>query len=273
MYDSLGFELGEITGNEAQKGIEYGLLKEKYVGEKYVYDGGLVEHFRIELKEAKKNDKQKSSSCWVCEKPTKTKHKHRRVYCDYCYEQKVKTDAEDKATYDKLRRKMMFERAIKMLENQEKQINIANYKEAIKVVGEYIEENPTKFHSTEEVVATMELIKNRIHTKIEIPIAGYMFDFMLPELKVLLEIDGYRHETTQERDARKDLEAVREMGDGWEVVRIPTLYIAKNIKQLVPYVREAYEYQQRIRKQNNGIMPDYYSTREKEYYSKAVKNN
>jgi Uncharacterized protein conserved in bacteria len=35
--------------------------------------------------------------------------------------------------------------------------------------------------------------KKRIHTKVQYPILNYKVDFLLPELKVALEIDGGLH--------------------------------------------------------------------------------
>ena len=108
--------------------------------------------------------------CWICGKEaTKRRnigtreylflgiqpfenHNQRR-YCDVCFEKTVRELESDKKEYVRLKKKMMFERAVDILEHQK--LNIYDYKEAIEAVKEYSEEKPDKFDSAYEMIAAI----------------------------------------------------------------------------------------------------------------------
>lgn len=272
LHDDLGNVIGDMTAKEMLDAVRYEIVSEVAVGEYYVFRNGLHEHFKRELKARRQEEKKKSSECWVCGTKLNTNITHKRPYCTQCAKDKKVKNEEEYSQYVKLRKQIMFERALVLLENQTKKIKIQDYREAIENVEEYLHNNIEKFSSKEEVATAIELVKNQIHVKIGSAIGSKTFDFQLPYKKVLLEIDGYLHEYSKSKDSQKDIEALKTLEDDWEVIRVPTKYIAKNISQLTTYIDEAYKYQQKIRKQNNGIMPDYYSDREKEYYKEAVKS-
>lgn len=272
VHSNYGGYLGEITKKELVDGLRFNLLEQGAVGEDIVFRNGLLAHFRIALKKAKKEEKDKTKvKCWDCGEDVKSDITYSRVYCDSCASKKAKAFAEKGEIYARLKKEIMLERALFLLDNQEKKTNISEYKEAIEVVKSYSEKNIEKFKSKEEMAVAIELVKNKIQTKVGAVVAGHEFDFMLPDMEVLLEVDGYLHEYSEIQDAKFDIKAVKELGAGWEVIRVPTKYIAKNISQLLVYIREAYDYQQKVRKENNGLLPDYYSNREKKYYKKVVK--
>ena len=164
----------------------------------------------------------------------------------------------------------MFGRALKILENQQKFIHIWKYEEAAKALQEYIVENYTKFESAYEMVVAMELMRSKVRTKVQPTIAGRRVDFMLDEEKVVLEVDGFYHKNSQEKDYKFDSEVIGELGQEWEVIRIPTKYIESNITMLYEAIMGLKTYRQRIRKQNNGILPDFYSDREEKALRKIL---
>lgn len=265
--DGYGFVLGSATNKEMLDGVKYGLLEEVYLGETYIYNQGLLEHFNRRLKEKRREAKQANIiHCWECGKVVPAKETHKRQYCTSCFETKSTEEAEIMEQYTKLQKQIQFERAIKILERQERKIDIREYREAIELVRAYTIKYPTKFRSKEEMATAIELVQNKVYAIVGKEVAGHKFDFMLPEYKVLLEVDGYLHDYKQREDAKFDINGLRELGNDWEVIRVPVKYIEKNISKLIDYIEEAYEYKQRLRNENSGIIPEYFSNREQLLY-------
>lgn len=195
---------------------------------------------------------------------TKPEEPWKRVYCSCCA-QKCKEEAEEtKRIYISTKTKMLLERAITFLERQK--IGIYEYEEAIKAVSEYAEEKPEKFDSSYEMIAAIILIHNRVETKLQWKVDKYTVDFCLPELKCILEIDGERHEHRHLYDSNRDIKLRQILGAEWEVVRIPTQYLEKNAKMLLPAIKALKAEKQKIRNQNGGIIPAHFSKRD---YAKA----
>ncbi len=262
--------LGFITKYRAEKAIFYGIAqRSKNINHKAIYTGCFsMDEFEYMYEECKKQNKNIKTECWECGEEVLVNSKSKRPYCKEC-EERLKIERErDTEIYSRLRAKFMLERAFKILEKQEKFIQIQDYKEAGEVIQEYIEINYSKFGSAHEMVAAMELLRNKIHIKIQPTIANRRADFMLKEEKIILEIDGYLHEHSKEDDFKFDIEVRKELGAEWEIIRIPTKYIEHNVTMLYEAVMELKAYEQKLRKQNNGLLPDYYSKREKEVWGK-----
>ena len=195
-----------------------------------------------------------------------------RKYCEACYNSIVADREKDLQEYLRLKTKIMTERAIRILERQN--LDVYEYEEAIKSVAEYAIDKPDKFMSSHEMIAAVILIYNRVETKIQFKIGKHAVDFYLPTLKAVLEVDGYMHDFQAEKDSKRDIDVRSALGGDWEVVRIPTKYIEQNAKVLVDAIVAVKEEKQKLRKQNNGILPETYSKREKTHYAKlALKEN
>lgn len=184
--------------------------------------------------------------CWICGE-TATKHRgigeregpfkdlvpfserSQRCYCEKCYDMQTAQIKADMTEYVRLKKKLMFERAVRLLERQN--LQLYDYKEAIDAVEEFFAENPDKFDSAYEVVAAIILIDNEIECKLQYKVGRYQCDFCLPAFKVLLEIDGDRH--TKERDSERDEAILQEIGYDWEIVRIKTEYLDQKADLLV----------------------------------------
>lgn len=189
------------------------------------------------------------------------KEVHQREYCECCFEKIKRELKEDKANYIKLKKKLMFERALRILEKQK--IDLYEYKDAIETVRNFSIENPNKFDSSHEMIACIILIDNEIKTSTQYKIGKYRVDFYLPELKVVLEIDGELHKNNLYRDNKRDIEIRKELGNEWEIVRIKTKYIEQNAEMLVEAIKAIKKEKQKIRKKNYGILPEWYSERNK----------
>lgn len=146
-----------------------------------------------------------------------------RCYCSDCHDRTTRQYRQDLSEYIRLKKKLMFERAVRTLERQK--LDIYDYQEAIQAVGEFAEENPDKFDSSHEMMAAIVLIKNEIHCNLQYKVGRYQCDFHLPELQVILEIDGERHKGRKKEDAERDAEIRKALGAGWQIVHIKTEYL------------------------------------------------
>ena len=184
-----------------------------------------------------------------------------RFYCEECFERVTKERGTDRLEYVKLKKKLMYERAVRMLERQD--IDLYLYKEALEAVKEFSESNLDLFDSAHEMVAAAVLINDEIHIKTQHKVAGYRVDFWIPEMKIVLEIDGIFHEHTVNRDTKRDIKIREALGRDVEIIRINTKYIEQNAKMLADAISAAREERQKIRKQNFGILPDWYNKKKK----------
>jgi very-short-patch-repair endonuclease len=208
--------------------------------------------------------------CWNCGIPIATiiNKPHARLFCPECKEEYESTKENNLKKYIKLKTEIMFERALRMLEKQF--VNMYNYIDAAEVVRNFALEHPERFGSSHEMVAAMELIRQEIKIKTQHKILNHRVDFLLPDLKVILEIDGYMHQHRKIKDSKRDIKIRNELGHDWEIVRIPTKYIEQNITALLEAIKGVYKYKQEIRSKNNGVIPDWYSDREKNHYAKLL---
>lgn len=106
------------------------------------------------------------------------------------------------------------------------------------------------YRSTEEIMVAVELLKNKARTIHQQKIGKYSVDFVLPDYKVLLEIDGkpFHNNHTLEREGIRDGSLLLSMGVGWEIIRIDTDKINKDIRKLVPSIEAILEYRKAERK-------------------------
>lgn len=163
-----------------------------------------------------------------------------RSYCARCAKEVRKEENEEHALYVKLRKRIMFRRACDLLEAQD--TDMYSYKEAIEVVGDYIEKNPDKIDSAYEALTAIILVQNRIYSKMQYKVGKYQVDFLLPEMMIVLEIDGERHKHRKNYDSERDKEIKWQLGPAWEIVRIQTENLDKNAKALPTALQKVLEY-------------------------------
>ena len=210
-------------------------------------------------------------NCWRCGKEhfVYTKNPHIRVFCHECAEIHRKEHENNVAHYMKLRMEIMWERAMRTIEQSS--TKIYELREAAETVLEYALNDTGKFASQHEMIAAIILINNKIKTSIQKTVGSFRVDFILSELKVVLEIDGYMHDYKQIKDCERDQKIRQILGANWEIVRIPTKYLEKNPGQLINAIKEVKKLKQSIRVQNNGVLADWYSNRDKLRMMKALK--
>lgn len=196
--------------------------------------------------------------CWICgAKATETRayeynlgdvvHKevspYYRCYCKKCSQIVDAKEKEERELYIKLKKHEMFKKACSILEKQH--TNMYEYKDAIEVVESFLEEHPDKFDSSYEVLSAIVLVHNHIYSKMQYKIGRYQVDFLLPELLVVLEIDGERHTNRKAYDTKRDIRLQQILGDGWNIIRIPTDYLDKNAKKLPEAIYKVIDYRQK----------------------------
>lgn len=172
-----------------------------------------------------------------------------------------------KEEYVRLKIELMFDRAIKILEKQPK-LRISNYKEAADAVIELARKEPSKFGSSHEMVAAMELIRNEVKVKMQYQINRRRVDILLPDLRIALEIDGKQHKHAIKKDSQRDIEIMNVLNEekgGWEIIRVGTGKIESDITDLLPNIKKDYIKRQELRKRYNGFLPSYY-----DYHNQAI---
>lgn len=174
--------------------------------------------------------------------------------------------------YVELKVRVMHERALRMLEKQNAKMNL--YLDESEAVLNKALEKPSAFASSHEMIAAMELLRKEIRFKPEHRIGRKRVDFFIPELKVVLEIDGHLHDHSKIKDSERDIEILNMLNEddpGWEVVRIPTKRIEENSKKLLTAIKTIANYKRIVRKENGGFIPHGNSLREDEHYQKVLK--
>lgn len=202
-------------------------------------------------------------TCWYCghEIPSSVAYHSQRSFHPDCL---IKFQTErDKQLEDYLRLKMkvMFERALREMEKQD-DVYVTKYYDEAQLVREMALNNVNKFQSSDEMMAAMELVRKRVKTKVQYHIGHRRVDFLLPELHVALEIDGALHRFKINKDSQREIEIMddlKKLGGNWEIIRVPTDLIEKNLTKLVPAIKALYKVRQELRAKNGGFLPSYWS--------------
>lgn len=195
-------------------------------------------------------------NCWICGKTATTTRpvfdgsawhtpkpsKYHRCYCSECLKEVERTENEERKLYIKLKKREMFRKAVKILEAQ--RTDMYEYKEAIEVVRDFLENNVDKFDSSYEVLTAIVLVQNRIHSKMQYKVGKYQVDFLLPDKMVVLEIDGERHKHRKDYDTVRDREIKKALGPHWEIIRIPTDRLDTNAKKIPEAIDKVLEHRE-----------------------------
>lgn len=165
-------------------------------------------------------EKETNCNCFVCGSPMYWSiiRKNARYKCNNCRDkQKEKNDKlrfETDILY-KAKRLQRLNKAKKLIQN--KASNPNDYKKAFSIIENKLYK-PGWFQSVPEILVAAEFIRTNtkiIHQKY---LAGHKIDFLLPKLKVVLEIDGYFH--TEEKDKIFDSEVQETLGKEWCIIRL-----------------------------------------------------
>lgn len=208
--------------------------------------------------------------CWQCgnftaidtSKLAKGSSKGRR-FCSECVDKFEEERSDVKNKYIELKVLVTLERALRIIERQQTiSLIMDNYYDAYQIVSEFFISDSKKFDSAHEVATCIELLRNKIKVKAQYAIGRKKVDFLLPDLKVALEIDGGMHRFKVGKDSQRDTFILNELNKnekGWEIIRIPTSLVEKDVTKLVPTIKILYKEKQNLRRKYNGFIPTYYS--------------
>lgn len=189
--------------------------------------------------------------CWNCNKELTDEEKNEEIfyfwgrrYCAECKKVLPEQEAKERAEYIRLKKSEMYKKALHILEMQN--VKMYDYKEAAEVVREKLEKEPDKFDSSYEVITAIVLVKNRIYSKPQYKIGRYQVDFLLPEIGVVLEIDGDRHRYNKVRDNNREIDIRNALGPGWDIIRIKTTWIDKKAEAIPEAINKAIDYRQNV---------------------------
>lgn len=214
--------------------------------------------------------------CWICGKEDATATRgfgkretlgwkipfeKQRHYCERCLKAENDQLDADKREYVRLKKKLMYQRALNILERAE--VDMYEYKEECEAIEEFIAENPNKFDTAHEMIVAIMLLWNRVHAKTQYRVGTYLADFCLPDEKIILEVDGTVHRYNMYRDNKRDVSIRETLGNEWEVVRISNEYVEQNPELIYEAAKTIRDYKKDIRRKNYGLLPEWYSKREK----------
>ena len=84
-------------------------------------------------------------------------------------------------------------------------------------------------------MVALELVRRGVKAHHQVKIFDYSVDFILPDMKVALEIDGklFHGKDRLEYQTKRDEAIANKLGDGWEIIRITTDNINMNVTKLI----------------------------------------
>lgn len=141
--------------------------------------------------------------------------------------------------------------------------NLAKYEYAINTIHKKIHTDGW-FDSTEEIMVAIELVKNNIKARHQVKFGKYRVDFLLPDEKVVLEIDGHVFHTskTREKEKLRDNLIIAALGAEWEVIRIIDTDINTNVTCLVRAIKAVKNEREKTRRLSNGQLNPGYCNKE-----------
>lgn len=202
--------------------------------------------------------------CSTCGNETKSYSYQRNLsyHCKTCKAIKELADKETRTFIDEVTKDKRFDRAVERVSKHAGK-KFKQYKKAIEIVKKNLY-NDHWFESTEEVMAAIELIKNNYKIKHQAKVGRYRVDFLIPEEKVVLEIDGsvYHTDKTKNKETIRDNLIKFNLGDDWEIIRVSDTDLNTNVTRLTKAIKTVKEERDKIRKANDGNLPKWYSDRD-----------
>jgi len=199
------------------------------------------------------------TSCSICGGPVYTWVRRQLVKykCKNCREREREAKKEKHAPMNATQAERRLEIAIEYLESKG---ILKDYSGPLDVVGEYLY-RPGWFQSSNEILVALELLRKGIKVRHQVRFGPWKADFVIPELKVVLEVDGdiYHKDERKEKDKIRDAAIIAHLGPEWEIVRITETMLKKNIQKLVPAIKRIIRERARVRRSHGNQLPSWYS--------------
>lgn len=175
--------------------------------------------------------------CQICGAPVKNWAYVRGAHytCKDCRIKLVRQSREEGGLLSSSKKQRKLETAIKRIS---KITDIRPYMKAIDLVKKNLERQGW-YQSTEEIMVALELIRQGVKANHQVRVFEYRVDFVLPEIKIALEIDGkpYHGKEKLESQSIRDNVITWRLGEDWQMIRITTDNINRNITKLIPAIQ------------------------------------
>ena len=109
----------------------------------------------------------------------------------------------------------------------------------VKPVKERVMNGIDNFSSMPEVVVAIQMERIGLKYETQKDIAGKKADFVIPEIKIILEIDGELYHTDEDKSFLRDRQIMAVVGEEWEIVHIHTEEVPMytwNLREALPFV-------------------------------------
>jgi len=155
--------------------------------------------------------------------------------CNDCRTELVRQIREEGNAISTDKKKKKLDDAVKRIS---KVADTTLYEDAISLIKHNLNRSGW-YQSTEEIMVALELIHRGVKAHHQVRIFEYWVDFILPDMKVALEIDGkiYHGKDKLEYQSIRDDAIIYKLGEGWEMIRITTDNINKNVTKLIPGIK------------------------------------
>lgn len=151
---------------------------------------------------------------------------------------------------DKCESKIRLIKKIEMIDKAQKELekrtgkfksfkpkrNMSRY---VKPVKERVMNGTDNFSSMPEAVVAIQMERIGLKYETQKDIAGKKADFIIPEIKIILEIDGELYHTDEDKSFLRDRKIMAVVGEEWEIVHIHTNKIPMytwNLREALPFV-------------------------------------
>lgn len=117
--------------------------------------------------------------------------------------------------------------------------NYSYEKERKNVIRKILKENFC-FMSTDEACFALQLEKEGICYFPNYKVGSHRVDFLLPNMKRIIEVDGEIYHTDENKDFIRERAIMSSAGEEYEIVRIPASYvpnyIIKNLREMIEFI-------------------------------------
>lgn len=186
--------------------------------------------------------------CRICDSPAKSMVYVRgaKYTCELCRRRIIQVRCHLSENPSVMEKEKRLKKALSRIS---KVADLKHYEEAItKVRKGFNIEN--YYQSTEEIMAALELLRRGYVIYHQKEIADFHVDFLIPELSVVLEVDGEPfHAINKAKSDMRDYLIESILGSDYRVVHMPTKYINKDVTKLVYAIKKI--------KEKSALFPDF----------------
>ena len=179
--------------------------------------------------------------------------------CKKCKAEERMIAADTRKEQDHITRTAKLDKAINRIKAHG---TYAKYENAISAARQMIDDGGHIFDSTEEIETAIILLAEGINFRHQVRFGKrYIADFVLDDLKVVLEIDGdiFHGESKLEKQQIRDDLIIAALGQEWEIVRIKTSALNQNITKLPKALKAVLKKREMYRRINKGQLPEWYN--------------